>query len=181
MSLILTKGYDAVTVRDIIDEADIGRSTFYAHYCGKEDLLRSGFRTLRDELEAARRDAHAEPDRSRAPLQFSLAMFVHARGYDAIYRALVGGRGGVVATAEIRQILAELVREEMPALGKQGAVSRELAVEFVVGAFLAVLGWWLERRPGLAPEEVDALFRRLVLDGIGRRASEINLVSGGLT
>jgi len=50
ISLILRKGYDAITVQEIIDEADIGRATFYAHYRGKEDLLRGGFEALRAEL-----------------------------------------------------------------------------------------------------------------------------------
>jgi AcrR family transcriptional regulator len=35
MSLILRKGHEAITVQDIVDEADVGRSTFYAHYAGK--------------------------------------------------------------------------------------------------------------------------------------------------
>src|SRR6476659_8968394 len=37
--LILEKGYEAVTVQDIIDRADVGRSTFYDHLTHKEDLL----------------------------------------------------------------------------------------------------------------------------------------------
>jgi len=50
--LIVHKGYDALTVQEIIDEADIRRATFYAHYGGKGDLLRGGFERLRGELKA---------------------------------------------------------------------------------------------------------------------------------
>jgi AcrR family transcriptional regulator len=35
--LILEKGYEAVTVQDVIDRADVGRSTFYAHFIDKDD------------------------------------------------------------------------------------------------------------------------------------------------
>ena len=37
--LILEKGYEGVTVQDVIDRADVGRSTFYAHFIDKDDLL----------------------------------------------------------------------------------------------------------------------------------------------
>lgn len=168
MTLILRTGYAAITVQDIIDEADVGRSTFYAHYTGKEDLLRSGFQFLRAELADAQRAAYAGTDGSRdEPLGFSLALFEHASGYTDVYRALVGGRGGAVAVNEIRQILSQLVRKELSAVRDDGAVSRELVVQFTVGAFLTVLTWWLERKPGLPPPQVDAMFRRLVLNGIG--------------
>src|SRR5918994_952362 len=114
MSLILRKGYEAITVQDIIDEADVGRSTFYSHYTGKEDLLRSGFQTLRAELAEARRAAGARSDgRHNEPLGFSLAMFEHASEYKHIYRALLGERGVVVAVNEIRRILLEIVRKEL--------------------------------------------------------------------
>src|SRR3989337_1502951 len=79
MSLILRKGYEAITVQDIIDEADVGRSTFYSHYTGKEDLLRSGFQTLRTELTEAQAAADAKTEKVQdEPLGFSIAMFEHA-------------------------------------------------------------------------------------------------------
>ena len=37
--LILEQGYESVTVQDVIDRADVGRSTFYAHFVDKDDLL----------------------------------------------------------------------------------------------------------------------------------------------
>jgi AcrR family transcriptional regulator len=39
VELILARGYEAVTVADIIERANVGRSTFYLHYAGKEALL----------------------------------------------------------------------------------------------------------------------------------------------
>ena len=59
ISLMVEKGYDAVTVQHIIDRANVGRSTFYAHYDGKEDLLRSGMKNLSKQLLGYQRAALA--------------------------------------------------------------------------------------------------------------------------
>jgi AcrR family transcriptional regulator len=165
ISLILRKGYDATTVQEIIDEADVGRATFYAHYRGKEDLLRGGFEALRAELKAARGTASSKQN---GPLAFSLAMFEHACAYGEVYRAMVGGRGGVIASQEIRRALSEMVKQELSAFQDDSVVSRELALQFVVSTFLTVLTWCLEKKPKLTPSQIDAMFRRLVISGIGR-------------
>ena len=170
ISLILKKGYDAVTVDDICDAANVGRSTFYAHYTGKDDLRRSGLEHLRKELVGAQKEALAKPgnigDRS---LGFSLAMFEHARDHIDLYRALVGGRGGAIALGTIRQILSDLIRNELAATAAKAsadAVPRELVVQYVVGAFMSVMTWWLDGGAKLPPHRIDAMFRRLATEGI---------------
>src|SRR5260370_27880261 len=111
LSLIVEKGYEATTVEDICEAANVGRSTFYAHYSSKDDLRRSGLEHLRRLLVDRQKNALAKPghikDRS---LGFSLAMFEHARDHIDLYRALVGGRGGAIALGTIRRILSDLVR-----------------------------------------------------------------------
>jgi AcrR family transcriptional regulator len=174
-SLILKKGYDAITIQDICDEANVGRSTFYAHYTSKDDLKRSGFERLRKELVDRQREAQATPgDISDRSLGFSLTMFEHARDHIDLYRALVGGRGGTVSLGQIRQILSDLVRNEFTAIaGKNSAdtVPRELVVQYVVGAFMAVMTWWLDGGAKLPPKRIDAMFRRLATEGITRSDS----------
>jgi AcrR family transcriptional regulator len=164
--LILRRGYDALTVQEIIDEADVGRATFYAHYRGKDDLLRGGFERLREELRSARLQAHRSK-RGR-PLPFSLAMFEHACAYSEVYRAMLGGQGSNIATNEIRRVLTEFVKEDLSEFGDDVAVPRDLRLQFVVVTFLTALTWCLEKRPKLQPSQIDEMFRHLVTRGIGR-------------
>jgi AcrR family transcriptional regulator len=165
ISLILRKGYDAITIQEIIDEADVGRATFYAHYRGKEDLLRGGFVRLRAELEVAQ-DAGSSSGK-RGALAFSRTMFEHAYLYRDVYLAMAGGRGGPVALAEIRRVLSELVKEDLSRFYRGDEVPRDLVLQFVVGAFLTVLTWCLEKRPKMTPAQADAMFSRLVVRGVG--------------
>jgi AcrR family transcriptional regulator len=172
LSLILEKGYEAITVDDICDAANVGRSTFYAHYTSKDDLRRSGLEHLRKELVDRQKDALATPGDVRDRiLGFSLTMFEHAHDHIDLYKALVGGRGGAIALGTIRQILSDLVRNELATtVDKKSAnvIPREVVVQYIVGAFMAVMTWWLDGGAKLPPQRIDAMFRRLATEGIMR-------------
>lgn len=169
LSLILEKGYDAVTVEDICEAANVGRSTFYAHYAGKDDLKRSGLEELRRQLMRHHHPMSGAKGGGERGLGFSLPMFEHARDHIDLYRTLVGGRGGAVALSAIRQILADLIRADLPAAGDEpSVVLREFAVQYLVGAFMAVLTWWLDNGAKSTPQEMDAHFRRIACEGLGQ-------------
>jgi|SRR5215469_415760 len=170
VALILKKGYDAITVEDICEEANIGRSTFYSHFTSKDDLHRNGIDRLRQQL-ADRRNASATAQGQGAGprLGFSLPMLEHARQHIDHYRAMVGRRSGAGMIAHVRKIVSDMVREEVAAPGGKYAeegVPRELVVQYVVGAYMAVLIWWLDGGAKLPPERVDAMFQDLVTKGI---------------
>ena len=169
-SLILKRGYDAITVEEICATANVGRSTFYAHYTGKDDLKRSGLEDLRRRLIAEHKAALAAPEGGKdRRLSFSLTLFEHARDHIDLYRALVGTHGGAIALDTVRRTIADLVRSELAAtagVDSADAVPRELVVQYVVGAYMAVLTWWLDTGAKLPPQRIDALFRRLAIQGI---------------
>lgn len=165
-ALVLEKGYEAVTVQDVLDRADVGRSTFYAHFQGKEDLLTSPMGELRAMLAEHQRAAWGLPGGlEQRCLGFSRALFDHAEGYRDIFRALVGERSSAIVLGRMRAMLSELVGEDFDALGLGGA-GRTASVQFIVGGLMALMTWWLEHRRTMPAAEIDARFRALALPAL---------------
>ena len=167
-SLIMEKGYDAVSIKDICDAANVGRTTFYAHFPSKDALKRSGLEHLRKGLVDRQKAAIIQPDENQQiRLGFSLPMFEHARDHLHLYRALIGSRGGAIALDTIREIISDLVRDEITESSdtSKAAVPRELTVQHVVGAYMAVLSWWLDGGAKMPIGQVDAHFRQLAIYG----------------
>ncbi len=163
--LILRDGYEAVSVRDICREAGVGRSTFYTHYTGKDDLKRAGIETIRAELGARERPA---PSVGVSRLAFSLPMFEHARDHVDHYRAIASGRSSAMALDSIRKLLSDQVKAELRADRDFGsAMPRDFMSQYLVGAFMSVLTWWLDRGAKPPADDMDRMFRSLVLDGLG--------------
>jgi AcrR family transcriptional regulator len=96
LSLITEKGYEAITVEEICERADVGRSTFCAHFTSKDDLKRRGLEHLRRELIERQKSATSRTGANAPGLAFTSTMFEHARDHIHLYRALVGSRGGAI-------------------------------------------------------------------------------------
>lgn len=165
--LIQKKGYDAVTVADICAKAKVCRSTFYAHFRSKDDLKRSAFESLHREL---RSNAHKGKVQGQLPqFVFGLPMFEHAKEHRDHYLALTGSSGRQVSLTKIREMIAKLLREERLLSGLDrpgGSLSRDFAVEYLAGAFMSVLTWWLDRGAKETPRKMDAMFRQLAIQAL---------------
>jgi AcrR family transcriptional regulator len=168
ISLILERGYDAVTIRDVVKRAGVGRSTFYTHFGDLEELLveRGSGNWLREFAGCG--------SGPRRPLGFTLPFLEHAHENRRLWRALVGKRGGAAVKKRFRQSLLEVVREDVAALaGKQPVVVLDGIAHYVTGAFMELLFWWLDLQAAMAPTEIDKLFHRLTapaLEAVARRA-----------
>lgn len=170
LALIREKGFEALSVQDIIDRANVGRATFYAHFDNKEDLLVSGleeFRTfIRDHERRALQAAGGHDGRT---LLFSREVFAHASEHLDVFRAMIGKRSGAIVQRVFQRILVELVRDDlratMPRAVPRGPAADPI-VHYIAGAFWGLLSWWVDAKVRMSVDEIDALFRRLAVQGL---------------
>jgi AcrR family transcriptional regulator len=171
LALIAEKGYDRVTVQDVLDRADLGRATFYAHFRDKEDLLASGFEELRETLRAAM--ARYEQDERQPPPEgheTTRAFFEHVAAHRQLYRALVASRAGGLVLRYAREQLVALTREHLERMtarwGGTQPVPAEVLAEYTVGALLGTLTWWLDSGTPYSAREMAATFERLTVPAL---------------
>ncbi len=167
IALIVERGYDRITVQDILDRADVGRSTFYAHFRDKDALLMSSFDELRDDL---RRDMDALipgelPDDPAHPVS---VVFQHAYDHRPIYRALCGRQGPNVVDGYLRSMFGALLGDHLrPHLAAAGSsLPPAIVAEFYASALIGVLTWWVNEDFPHSPREVAAAYGALAAPGI---------------
>jgi len=167
ISLMFEKSYESIVVQDILDRANIGRSTFYTHFRDRDELLVDGLQGLREFLHNAQKATPvASGKRYEKVIGFSLAMFEHAYEHTKLFRALVGGPGWVIVRQHLEEMLVQLMKDEARLLYKKKVASDvpfELFMHFLGATFITVLTWWFNYRKPLSPQEINALFRELVI------------------
>ncbi len=165
MELVVERGYDRVTVQDIIDRADVGRSTFYAHFRDKEDLFLSGFdEDLRQTFGPPEASAQ-EAGSAESP---SLRLFRHAARHGNLYRVLARRRGAwPVVRRRMEETLAEVFKQRLREAPLQ-QVPVEVVARYLASGLLGLLTWWLDDGMRLDATLMDQTFRTLANDGIQR-------------
>ena len=171
VSLILEKGYQKITIQDIIDRANVGRSTFYSHYRDKDDLLLRGFDELAHDLNRHMR-APETLDDEPGHLLHSLEFFIHACDNKELYIAMADSGGDDLIFDIARQHMQDHIEyhlNQMPSIGDE--IPLPVITNFLAGSLLSMVTWWLEQSLPYSPEEMDDMFNTLTMPGIRRMMS----------
>jgi AcrR family transcriptional regulator len=149
LALITERGYEKVTVQDVLDRADVGRSTFYAHYRDKDALFVSCFDDLRADLEhelaAMSGAAPADP---AAPVG---VIFEHVYRNQRVYQA-VGAR-------HLHGLIYDALRDHLAEVSTQMPV--EIIAEYHASALVGLLGWWVRAGFPHGPAEMARMCREM--------------------
>jgi len=164
VSLIAEKPYDTIVVKEILDRANVGRSTFYTHFRDKDDLLVSGIHDMLGEVPSpTTRTGGRSLDRI---LWFSLPIFEHHNNHAHAWGDRIGTKGRTILHEHLRGVLTGIIAQAMKKdyrTGRQSArqLPPEIVSAYIASTFVLVLNWWLDARMRLPPKEINDVFRRL--------------------
>lgn len=171
ISLIAEQGYDSITVQNIIDRANVGRSTFYAHYQDKEDLLLKGMaeivHSLILDIESPSNGLNGAEAYPR--ILSATPLFEHTQEQHRLYKAMVGGRGVEVIIKTIQQHLSSHIQNQIEQLlpaEQSPAIDLTVVATYLAGALLTLLTWWLDNNMPYSPTEMDEMFQGLTMPGV---------------
>lgn len=166
VSLIREKSYDAIAVKEILDRANVGRSTFYMHFRDKDELLVSGIHDMLRSVHS--KGLPSSATRHERLTSFSLPIFEYHDQHRHTGEDRMGTRGRAIVHEHLRRVLTDVIAAEVGRDNRRqrktaGRLPPDLLVQYVASTFILVLNWWLETRSALRPKEVNDLFRSLVL------------------
>ncbi len=159
IELTLEKGYDAITVQDILDKADVGRSTFYTHFNSKDDLLIGDAPFVHLKFD----DVQKEGGEIEIIPSF-LDMFEHVKKQNRLFRALMGGEGIVLAQRILLAHLRSAFEDRFNRLAEQGhrlPLPTPVLTHFLTGGFMSLLVWWLDEGMPYSPAEMNEMFMQM--------------------
>lgn len=160
LKLLLDKPYDQITVQDILDEADVGRSTFYAHFKDKDDLLMMGMPQQLIDF------SQAEPNSLIPPVTY---LFEHGKEGIAWWHKMVGSPVMIMLGQVSRKKMAEDWVERIEALKSEGVIYElpsSVLAAYLTGALMSLLQWWLQNEMPHPPEQMNKMFQEMALKGL---------------
>ncbi len=165
--LLTHKSYSQITVQEIIDEANVGRTTFYAHFPTKDDLLREMCAELFAHVFSQAPEAELTHDFSMAtgdPKAIVTHILYHLREHGRTMLVLLTCESGELFQRDFHQYFNELVTLHIlnGSVRKNTAVPDDFLIDHISGSFVNMVRWWLKNDMKQSPEEIAEYFATVI-------------------
>lgn len=163
--LLSKKDFAHITVGQIIEKADVGRATFYAHFETKEYLLKEFCRELFchifDSVNGIQHDHIFHCDGADSVF---LHLFQHLYKNDRNILALLSGQNNSLFMEYFRQELLMLVQQQLPLFEsrRKEGIPEAFWKEHIASTFVSTLKWWLCNGMTQPPEVITEYFMKIL-------------------
>ncbi len=161
-TLLTKKGYNQISVQDIIDEANIGRTTFYAHFETKDYLLKDLCEELFGHIvDTATGLPHAHFHcSSSAEDSVFLHLLRHLQENDWNILQLLSSENNEIFLRYFKSNLKTLVISQYANKGllKKSALPSDYLVNHISSSFVETVSWWIKNKMSQTPEQITEYF-----------------------
>ena len=178
IELISERGYSVITIQDIVDHANVGRTTFYVHYGNKDELFMSCHEAIVSKFRFGRLYPHPlsreELLSPEAPPGMILA-YRHLKDAWVMLNPIFQGKDGPLILRRIRDSSAQEIEANLRAafVEADSTIPFDVLANYLAGARIALVQWWLEKHQSYTPENLAQTFHRLqraaIRDAFGLR------------
>jgi AcrR family transcriptional regulator len=164
IELINEREYDAITVQDIVDRANVGRTTFYLHYSSKDELFINCHQAIVSKfrigpLHPISREEMLSPE---APPAMTSA-YRHLEEARTLLYSIFQGKEGLLILRRIRDWNAQKIEASLRTAftEAESTIPFDILANYLAGAQIALMQWWLEKRQPHTFEVLAQTFHRL--------------------
>lgn len=166
-SLLEKKNYNQISVQEIIDLADIGRTTFYAHFETKDYLLKA----LCEELFGHIIDTalglphgHSHPYCSKESDSVFLHLLRHLQENDLNILGLLSSENNEIFLRYFKSNLNKLIISQYADKGafKNSKLPEDFLINHISSSFANTVEWWIANKMVDSPETIADYFLKTV-------------------
>lgn len=158
VSLTLEKGFEAVTIRDITDRADVGYATFFRHYPDKEALLADVLEAMKDEFQSLL----APFSIVNNPEKTGKLLFEYVEQNSDLCRVLFNSTDTMSLLKPVQEIgLSE--SSSMFIISNQSSVPLDIAISHLMSSLVMLIRWWLDHDMPYPPERMGQFAAGLII------------------
>lgn len=166
-ALLSEKSYGRITVQEIIDEADVGRTTFYAHFETKDELLKTLCEELFGHIIDSALDCthtHGLYSNGNVPESVFCHLLQHLQENDNNILGLLSCESSEIFLRYFKDSLNELIRMQFVNQNrkKNTSIPQDFLINHISGSFVEMVLWWIKGHMKQKPEELDGYFRAVI-------------------
>lgn len=161
IELLTERSYDALTIQDIVDRANVGRTTFYLHYNSKDELFISCHETIVSKFRiGALHPLSREELLSSTPPPGLKSAYRHLEQARPLLYSIFQGKDGLIILRRIRDANAQIIQANLRSVfeGAHSLVPLDVLVNYLAGGQIALIQWWLEKRQ---PHTLESLVQSI--------------------
>ncbi|MBQ7897986.1 MAG: TetR/AcrR family transcriptional regulator [Clostridia bacterium] len=169
IELLDKKDYGKISVQEIIDEADVGRATFYMHFETKDFLLKALCEELFEHIldcSNGKSGNHSHYSSCKRQCGAFSHLFEHLKENDDNLLKLLSSRNNELFVSYFKENLNKMVEEQVEFANKiDKLMPKEFIVNHISATFVDTVMWWIK---GGKKESTDTMvgYFYALLDGI---------------